>query len=92
MSLAIDTEDIEAVLLIDGWHRVKPGTFDLDAYEFVEQRGSREPQLLHGGGKSGVCATGFDFIEIEQVDGHDIESSVCGPLTAILAVRRKPSA
>jgi hypothetical protein len=55
MSLNIDSDKIEAVLLVDGWYEINPGSFDLDAYEFRD--GSVHP--IHGGGQSGVCATGF---------------------------------
>lgn len=76
MSLAIQTADITAVLLTDGWHPVTPGTFDLDSYEYLE-----DDQLLHGGGHSGVCATGFTF------QAEDTNQRITGPLTAIQAVR-----
>lgn len=74
MSIAIDTDRVSGVLLADGWHQVEGTSFDLDSYEFVW--GER---LIHGGGNSGVCATGFTFYE----DGLRIS----GPLTALLAVR-----
>jgi len=77
MSLAIDVDEVEAVLLADGWHVVIDDTFDLDAYEF-----KRDTSLVHGGGSNGVCATGFVF---EDDDGQ----FMAGPLTAILAVRWK---
>lgn len=77
MSLYIDPRAITEVLLADGWHTVQPKTFDLDSYEF-----GYEDFCLHGGGNSGVCATGFEFVDDT---GHIIN----GPLTAILAVRRK---
>lgn len=48
-----------------------------------ERGGDRDPILLHGGGNSGVCATGFSFT---AEDGD----RVSGPLTAILAVRHRP--
>ncbi len=75
MSLAIDVEHIDEVLLPDGWHTVGRGSFALDAYEFIE-----DGVLSHGGGNSGVCATGFVFKEVEG-------SYLRGPLTAIRAVR-----
>ena len=37
-------------------------------------------QTLHGGGQSGVCATGFAFQSDEE------NMVIAGPLTAILAV------
>jgi hypothetical protein len=82
MSLEIDPEDVLKVLLADGWHEVVPGTFTLDAYEFVEhgQDGERD-FVLHGGGDSGVCSIGFRFEQ--PASAHFI----LGPLTAILAVK-----
>jgi hypothetical protein len=86
MSLAIDTNRVTRVLLIDGWHDVEPGSFDLDSYEFGYVPDSYLPKGLvsfqptHRGGESGVCATGFTFIE----QGTDVV--VYGPLTAVHAV------
>lgn len=77
MSLLIDVETVTAVLLADGWHDVIPGTFYLDAYEFVS---SDQSETLHRGGQSGVSATGFSFS-----DG--LRTTISGPLTAVLAVR-----
>jgi hypothetical protein len=77
MSLDISIDGVTELLLADGWHSVVDRSFDLDAYEF-----SVSDRTIHGGGHSGVCATGFSAI----VD----EPSRCrlyGPLTAILAVR-----
>lgn len=73
MSLAINTNDVAAVLLADGWHVVLDHSFDLDAYEFVW-----EDQVVHPGGNSDVCATGFTF--------QTVGRRMFGPLTAILAV------
>ncbi len=78
MSLAIEVDEITAVLLADGWHEVDEGSFELDSYEYAWEAGNT---MLHRGGQSGVCANGFEF---RGVDGHRI----AGPLTAILAVRR----
>ena len=61
MSLAIEPENVIAVLLADGWHSVQPQSFDLDAYEFCEATGD----ALHGGG------VGFTFTSSEhyQISG-----------------------
>lgn len=87
MSLAIDIDKITEVLLVDGWHKVamnKQGisTFDLDAYEYIQQRGEHKDPLLllPGGNEQLVPATGFNFAE----SGGSI---IYGPVTAILAVR-----
>jgi hypothetical protein len=92
MSLAIDVDTVTGVLLADGWHDVADASFNLDSYEFMwsgshskrvaDLAPDRDPLVLHGGGQVGVCATGFEF---RDPDG----SLICGPLTAILAVRRK---
>ena len=90
MSLAIDIDTVTRVLLADDWHAVADQSFTLDAYEFLwsGQSGlkvkdlpdSYSPMIMHSGGQSGVCATGFSFL---TTDG----SRMAGPLTAILAVR-----
>jgi hypothetical protein len=76
MSLDIDTEGVAEVLLSDGWHVVHGKTFELDEFEFTYQ-GRR----VHGGGDSGVCATGFSFVTDQE------GSRLAGPLTSILALR-----
>lgn len=90
MSLAIDVDKVKAVLLADGWHEVQNDSFALDSYEYLwsgrhgwtvadAYEHDREPMIMHGGGASDVCATGFTF-----QNGAD---RLGGPLTAILAVR-----
>ncbi len=76
MSLAIDTDSVEAVLLADGWHEVHGHSFDLDDYEFVSEGRTR-------GGSSGVSSTGFEFVEAVGGPGYKLT----GPLSAIVAVR-----
>jgi hypothetical protein len=88
VSLAIEVDHVEEVLLADGWHPVTKNsdgvsTFSLDSYEFVWEAGGDPNYLLHGGGRSGVCATGFSFRETAH------GARISGPLTAILAVRHK---
>lgn len=82
MSLAIDVDHVTEVLLADGWHQVLDGSFTLDAYEYLWYSAGNpdEAQILHGGGNSGVCATGFGF---KSSDGW-----LYGPLTAIQAVKQ----
>jgi hypothetical protein len=84
MSLAIDVDRVCFVLLSDGWHRADPESFTLDAYEFVEYPSedslAGDARLAHGGGESGVCATGFQFRDT------DTGKPICGPLTAVSAV------
>jgi hypothetical protein len=76
VSLDIDIGDVAEVLLADGWHVVHGKTFELGAFEFTHQG-----RYVHGGGDSGICATGFSF-----VTDHE-GSRLAGPLTSILAVR-----
>lgn len=78
MSLAIDVDNVTNVLLADGWHGVANGSFDIDAYEFVI-----EDRPVHGGGESGISASGFVF------DSTKTGRRVYGPLTSIIAVQTK---
>ena len=75
MSLNIDIDDINEVLLADGWYSVHDQSFVLDSYEYMWQG-----DAVHGGGESGICSTGFSF----KVDNG---TKITGPLTAVLAVR-----
>lgn len=84
MSLSIDPDTITEVLLADGWHAVHGESFYLDAYEYVDDTS----YILHGGGDSGICSTGFAFTEtLFNLGGTRIQ--IAGPLTSILAVRTK---
>jgi hypothetical protein len=81
MSIAIEIDGVKQVLLSDGWHIVGENeegdsTFALDAYEYLWGE-----QVVHGGGSSGVCSTGFVFFD------DSTQNWVAGPLTAVLAVR-----
>ena len=90
MSLAIDVDQVTEVLLADGWHYVFDQSFTLDAYEFFDQYARETDTTLHGGGQSGVCATGFQFKSYEGLAGSNRDGNVefmSGPLTAILAVK-----
>lgn len=89
MSLVIDVDQVTEVLLAGGWLAVTDKSFTVDAYEYLwwpneRSRETGDPTLLHGGGNSGVCATGFSF---KTSDGQ----IVSGPLTTILAVKTRPS-
>jgi len=77
MSLAIDTDKVIEALLADGWHPVFGKSFDIDSYEYLW--GDR---LVHEGGQSGVCASGFTFKTTPNI-------RISGPLTALQAVREK---
>ena len=86
MSLLIDVDQVTRVLIAGRWWDVADNSFTLDAYEYVwRHRGvDRAPLVEHGGGESGVCATGFRF----KVAGDLLNESrfIAGPLTAIQAV------
>jgi hypothetical protein len=75
MSLAIDVDKVAAVLLAGDWYEVVEASFSLDAYEFIWGE-----QLLHGGGRAGICSTGFSF----KISGGAL---IAGPLDQITAVR-----
>ena len=76
MSLAIDVNGVDAVLLLDGWHQVANASFDVDAYEYAA--GGR--MLLEGGTVAGVPTTGATW---KEPDG----AIVACPITAILATK-----
>ena len=76
MSLAIDCDAVEAVLLADGWHGVVNHSFAIVAYEFVWQG-----EVVLGVGQiKGLPANGAQWVE-ENGD------TVTCPLTAVLAIR-----
>ncbi len=78
MSLAIYIDKVVAVLLPDGeWHEIELGSFDCDAYEFMEGN-----TLIFGGGQDkGVPATGATWRD-------SIGGTRCAcPISSILAVR-----
>ncbi len=77
MSLYIDVEKVTAVLIAGQWYPVVGNSFGLDSYEF-----HYGDQVVHRGGQSDVCATGFAF----QTDDRSTEW-ISGPLTAIQAVK-----
>jgi len=100
MSLAIDIDKVASVLLLDHkWYPVIDKSFVLDAYEFLwysskDARKKEEADLVHGGGVSGICATGFSFKTFRKPIGDEILTCdeenyffISGPLTSILAVR-----
>ena len=76
MSLYIDSDKVEKVLLADGWHMVADRSFDIDAYEFHTQ----DLVTLRSGQVDGVPSTGFSFTDAKT------NAAVFGPLTSILAL------
>ena len=75
MSLPINIDRVEAVLLADGWHHVFPRTFDVGVYQFVAVDGVSS---LYDGGN------GFGFSE-ETGTGEIHRYS--GPISSVVAVR-----
>lgn len=90
MSLAIDVEKVVQVLLVDGWHTVKPKSFSIDAYEYLEYPDNPSPDddgfvLLGGGRDDHIASHGFVFTETGPAP-----AVIAGPLTSVLAVKSKP--
>jgi hypothetical protein len=80
MSLAIQIEDVSAVMIGGVWLEVKAKSFDLDSYEFMAGNPMENWRAcLHSVREFGVRATGFTF--------QDDKAWISGPLTAIQAVR-----
>jgi hypothetical protein len=75
MSLAIDVDIIEKVLLADGWHEVADASFQVDTYEYVH--GGRA--VLSAGQVEGLTSSGAQWREPSG-------TIVACPITAILAV------
>ena len=74
MSLLIEVNKISRVKIGDEWFTVMSQSFDIDSYEF-----SMGGSLVHGGGQSGVCASGFQFV----TEGGRM---ICGELTSISCI------
>lgn len=103
MSFAIDTNDVEAVLLADGWHKcasyVGGGScFDLDSYEFVESPPPYEEQLDHSQIGAAMWETEHTRTIFSGGQADDVCATgftfttsggllIAGPLTSTLAVR-----
>jgi len=85
MSLKINIDSVDGVMLADGWHKVDKNSFEMDSYEFSGEKDSVEQgdRRLSGGREKLVPATGATWTE---PDGTKI---FC-PTTAILAVRYAP--
>jgi hypothetical protein len=75
MSLAIDVDIIEKVLLADGWHEVADASFEIDSYEYVH----RGQAVLSAGAIPGLIAMGAQWKEPSG-------TVIACPITAILAV------
>ncbi len=79
VTLCIHWDDVEAILLADGWHDVaEDSALCIGAYEYTD---AAEVQWETFGGTSGVGDRGFEFRD--AVTG----CIMFGPVTSILAVR-----
>lgn len=85
MSLAIECDDVDTVMLADGWYQVLKNSFGIDSYEFMWGE-----TCLHGGGDSGISSSGFHFYGFKI--GHEgTKISMYGPLTSVVAIGTKAS-
>ena len=79
MSLDINVALVRAALLPSGWMDIRPGSFELDTYEFHDR------MVVRSGGQGGVTLAGFRFLDANG-------NLVCGPMTSIMALRILASA
>jgi hypothetical protein len=87
MPLAIDIAYIEAVLLSDGWHMVKAGSFVLDRVQFVtttdeRAKGEGFDVVYPNPTEPGLLV--FAFVERDQTSG---DRRLVGPMASIEALR-----
>ena len=78
MSVVIDIKNVSAVLLQDGWHTVKVGSFSVDEVYRYTGLGKGKDQRING-----LVATWEDNIII-------VERIAC-PIASVLAVKYKDS-
>jgi hypothetical protein len=89
MSLAIDIDKVQEVLLPDGkWHEVADQSFEMDSYEYLRASETRVGDhgasvRLKGGEEKLVSAIGARWVER---DSKGNERRVFCPVTAIQAV------
>lgn len=83
----IDVDHVESVMLADGWHRVTPRSFTLQAYQLVKataaQAAAGEHEVLYPS-PSGTPPLGFAFTEQDSITGE--LRHIGGPLSSVLAV------
>ena len=81
MSLGIDTGRVKQILLPDGeWHEIVEGSFNTDAYEYVEGTGTVPSS---GQAKETIASAGATWRERHS---YGKERTLFCPLTAIQAV------
>ena len=82
MSLAINIDKVTAVLLPDGWHKVVNESFDIDCFEYIQERGDdKDPRIFSVGNAGGM--NGATWLEQK---GKRVNCL----LTAIIAVEAEP--
>jgi hypothetical protein len=92
MSLAIDVDEVEEVLIAGEWYQVKDYSFTTDAYEYVWKQGLsvNESHKWQISQCKEVGHTGFEFLTNEtETDGLTRTYVMSGPLSAIQAVKRR---
>lgn len=77
MSLAINISEVTEVLLADGWHDVADTSFDVDDYDFSEDK-----VILPIRERGPVPYAGFQF----KTNSGEL---IAGPLTSVLAVKHR---
>lgn len=91
MSIAMDIDDVERVLIAGTWYKVLDDSFGMDSYEYIEgrQEGRNPIVLLAGGEDPLIPATGFYFKTgpCDLNDPIEVTYWMCGPMTSIQAVR-----
>ena len=90
MSVPIDVDNVEQVLIAGQWHNVSGNSFTVGAYEYIwhasqdNRRRGVPPESLLQAGEHDICPVAFVF----RTDG---DRFMCGPLTAVDAVLTRPA-
>tara|TARA_Y100000310_G_C20148947_1_gene563768 strand:- start:98 stop:415 length:318 start_codon:yes stop_codon:yes gene_type:complete len=99
MSLEIDIQEVEEILLMGGWYTIEKGSFSVGAYEFVSwDEATREDKVHELGGVATRLADNPLILlrsgEVRGVPSMGFEcrfageqTYTCGPLTSILALK-----
>jgi hypothetical protein len=72
--MSIEISAMSAVLLADGWHKIRAGSFTPGSYEFARSGGV----VVDAGGRVGG---GFTFVDDKTGERFD------GPLVSILCIK-----
>ena len=75
--IAVAPDQVVAVLLADGWHRIVPGSFSVGTLSF--------------GAEAGLGTPGFRFEQADNGSPYS-PATLAGPLGGIIAVRQVSSA